>query len=294
MKNRKTKRPCRKEIKRKNKRRQRSWKKKLAKLKQKQEGNPRIITDTNIWYYIGANDELFEKTKKMNLTPNFINLEELTHTENLVFKQKENIRKGIQRIMYHQKNVIFEPPYIKVAQLINKFPFDTVKLLRTLLKVSRQIANGGVIDESLNNDFISQLRINKKPKQETTDSLNKRAVEIRGRLSTPESRKKHMEEDSIPYTSNWLNNMVLLSTDNKCNIENLELDQVELYIHSLDRFLKEVETGQIDEIKVNDWFDIELLAYVRPGDKYWTKEKRWKGIIERAGCGHYLFDDSEL
>ena len=42
----------------------------------------------------------------------------------------------------------------------------------------------------------------------------------------------------------------------------------------------------------NDFYDLSNLVYVQPGDKYWTKEKRWKRIIsERANLDEYLVKD---
>ena len=41
----------------------------------------------------------------------------------------------------------------------------------------------------------------------------------------------------------------------------------------------------------NDWYDLTLLAYVEPGDKYWTKEGKWNQLIREAGCAAYLFEE---
>jgi hypothetical protein len=49
-----------------------------------------------------------------------------------------------------------------------------------------------------------------------------------------------------------------------------------------------LETSKM-KIQANDWFDFAMLAYVQPGDKYFTYEKRWNRLIEEAGCGDYLF-----
>jgi len=45
------------------------------------------------------------------------------------------------------------------------------------------------------------------------------------------------------------------------------------------------------KVQANDWYDFAILAYVQPGDKYWTREKRWINLINDAGCGHYLITE---
>jgi hypothetical protein len=44
------------------------------------------------------------------------------------------------------------------------------------------------------------------------------------------------------------------------------------------------------KIKDNDWFDFSILAYVQPGDKYWSNDKKWKILIKDAGCEKYLYE----
>ena len=42
--------------------------------------------------------------------------------------------------------------------------------------------------------------------------------------------------------------------------------------------------------KENDLNDLFILAYVRRGDKYWTKDQKWIDLIKEAGCEEYLFN----
>ena len=44
------------------------------------------------------------------------------------------------------------------------------------------------------------------------------------------------------------------------------------------------------KIKDNDWFDFSILAYVQPGDKYWTNDRKWLRLIKEAGCEEYLYE----
>ncbi|MFW6351554.1 MAG: hypothetical protein ACOC2E_04145, partial [Bacteroidota bacterium] len=56
-------------------------------------------------------------------------------------------------------------------------------------------------------------------------------------------------------------------------------------------FFNDMELGAV-KLQPNDWYDLFLLTYVQPGNKIWTKEKRWIRYIQRAGMGSYLFEHS--
>jgi hypothetical protein len=64
----------------------------------------KIITDTNIWYKLGRNGELFEKVKEKNLCPNYVNLIELSNTGNIMEKE-ESIRCAIQKIFRYYSSI---------------------------------------------------------------------------------------------------------------------------------------------------------------------------------------------
>lgn len=44
----------------------------------------RIIPDTNIWYLLGRDNDVFEKVKDKTICPNYVNITELSNTGNLV------------------------------------------------------------------------------------------------------------------------------------------------------------------------------------------------------------------
>ena len=56
----------------------------------------------------------------------------------------------------------------------------------------------------------------------------------------------------------------------------------------MDLFYKKLETGST-VWKENDLNDLFILAYVRRGDKYWTKDRKWIDLIKEAGCEEYLY-----
>lgn len=71
------------------------------------------------------------------------------------------------------------------------------------------------------------------------------------------------------------------------------MDRAELLIKTLDHFFKTLETSGM-KVQANDWYDFAILAYIQPGDKYWTREKRWINLIKDAGCEEYLYDEKTV
>lgn len=82
--------------------------------------------------------------------------------------------------------------------------------------------------------------------------------------------------------------MACQATDNKFCLKKMPLKEYELLILVLDKFFKDLETGE-RKWQRNDLFDLFNLAYVRRGDKYWTNEKKWIDIIKAVDCEHYLY-----
>ncbi len=57
---------------------------------------------------------------------------------------------------------------------------------------------------------------------------------------------------------------------------------------TLDVYFKTIETTKM-KMQSNDWYDFSIMAYVQPGDKYWTHDKWWVRLIHEAGCEGYLY-----
>jgi hypothetical protein len=244
----------------------------------------RIITDTNIWYYLGEDNALFEKVKGEHLCPNHINIIELCRTENLIEKQ-ELVRHSIQKMFFFKNNVIYEHPFANLAKLNGKYDFDVEKEMGEYLKFTEYFAKGATIDELKKSDFLKWVADKRAKKEEVSQMFNAKAEEINKQIK---DKKKHRNEDTTQICGDFVNVCVKAATENKCNIEGIELGNIELLMVTLDTYFKNLELSPM-RIEANDWNDLAILAYVRPGDLYWTEEKRWKNLIKQAGMEKYLY-----
>lgn len=246
----------------------------------------KIIADANIWYGLGQDNDLFEKVKKEPIAPTFANIHELSKSENLIDKE-ELSRSAIQMLFKFQQNTIYEPPFIYLAKLKQEFKYDIVSEIGQWLDFTSKFAKGHSINPEKKEDFKQQILASRKSLEEVSMLFNEEAESIRKRIL---DKKAHKKIDTYQITAEFINFCVEQSTKGKVNIDGFELDNIELLVKTLDHFFKTLETSYM-KVQANDWYDFAILAYVQPGDKYWTREKRWQNLINDAGCGHYLITE---
>ena len=245
---------------------------------------PRIIVDTNIWYQLGKDEVLFDKVKDQ-LTPVYNNLWEMSNTGAL-YDRPDMVRNGIRKAMLCSKRMILTEPLKYLAQRANeKFPVKIRVYTKQMLIFTQKIANGYGIDDRQKEEFYLYIQQSKKQLEQIADNFNNTALECKSKIK---NYKKHRETNTYFLTIRYLDFMVQQATEKQFNLKKLPIKEYELLILVLDKFFKELETGE-RKWQRNDLFDIFNLAYVRRGDKYWTNEKKWIDIIKSVGCEHYLY-----
>ena len=245
----------------------------------------KIITDTNIWYELGQNEELYNAVKDKTVTPTFVNIHELSKTKNILDKD-ELVRSAIQMLFRFQKHAIFEPPFVHLAQLNQHFEYNVEDEMKELLKFTSLFAQGHTVPEENKNDFLNKIKSFDESSEGLADFFNEETEKIRVNIT---DKKKHKEIDSSEITQGFVNFCVERATKESCNLDGFDMNQAELLIKTMDFFFKTLETSKM-RVQANDWYDFGILAYVGPNDKYWTKEKRWINLIKGAGCENYLYE----
>ena len=188
--------------------------------------------------------------------------------------------------MLCSKRMILTEPLKYLAQRANeKFPVKIRVYTKQMLIFTQNIANGYGIDERQKEEFYLYIQQSKKQLEQIADNFNNTALECKSKIK---NYKKHRETNTYFLTIRYLDFMVQQATEKQFNLKKLPIKEYELLILVLDKFFKELETGE-RKWQRNDLFDIFNLAYVRRGDKYWTNEKKWIDIIKSVGCEHYLY-----
>lgn len=246
----------------------------------------KIIADTNIWYGLGQDKKLFEKVSKDAISPTFANIHELSKSGNLLDKE-ELSRSAIQMLFKFKENTIYEPPFIYLARLKQDYEYDIVLEIGQWLEFTSKFAKGHSINPEKKEFFKQEILAGRKNLEEVAKFFNDEAENIRTRIL---NKKAHKKIDTYQITADFINFCVEQSTKGKVNLDGFNLDNIELLVKTLDRFFKTLETSHM-KVQANDWYDFAILTYVQPGDKYWTREKRWINLINEAGCGHYLIKE---
>ena len=246
----------------------------------------KIIADTNIWYGLGQDKKMFEKVRKYFICPTFANIHELSKSENLLDKE-ELSRSAIQILFKFKENTIYEPPFIYLARLKQDYEYDIVLEIGQWLEFTSKFAKGHSINPEKKEFFKQEILARRKNLEEVAKYFNDEAENIRTRIL---NKKAHKKIDTYQITAEFINFCVEQSTKGKVNLDGFNFDNIELLVKTLDRFFKTLETSHM-KVQANDWYDFAILTYVQPGDKYWTREKRWINLINEAGCGHYLIKE---
>jgi hypothetical protein len=76
-------------------------------------------------------------------------------------------------------------------------------------------------------------------------------------------------------------------SNGRLDIKGKSLQQIELFLTAFLQFSRNVEIAKW-VVQPNDAYDLYNLIYVKPGDKYFTREKRWKNLIIEGGLEQYL------
>jgi hypothetical protein len=66
-----------------------------------------------------------------------------------------------------------------------------------------------------------------------------------------------------------------------------QVKDIEFFLTAFLQFSRNLEIAKW-VVQPNDLYDLYNLIYVKPGMKYFTREKRWINLIAEAGVGHYL------
>lgn len=255
------------------------------KKKRKASFVPRIVADTNIWYYLGNNEPLFLDIKGQ-LTPTYVSLWELCNT-GVLKNDPLRVQNACKRVLEAKKNMIYEQPLKYLIRSCNKRKFkpNTIREIYRLLEFSSRVARGATIAMDKKDEFYQYILENKQGLKDIKVSMDELALACKSKIK---DKAKHRKAYSIPNIIDYLNFLAKQATNNKYNLKKLPLQNYELLICVMDLFYKKLETGSI-VWNENDLNDLFILAYVRRGDKYWTKDQKWIDLIKEAGCEDYLY-----
>ncbi len=240
-----------------------------------------IICDTNIWYNIGRksiNVEPFEN----RLCFHYLTVGELLSTEKLLYSPEDH-REAVSSLFSYGKysDSHMFPVFDHIHHLYNESYSYSESVIGNMLTNLKLLSWVGLPDEirseySTKGDKVRELQ------EMESSKINNYSKEIKSVMC---QFKKHDYTHEIREII--IKNVNLSANDNVMDMH-FDWTKLELLEATMKESSKKLNSGLI--FKNNDWNDLLQLAYVQPGNQYWTKEKRWKRIITDSGMEHYLYE----
>lgn len=249
----------------------------------------RVICDTNIWYYLSQNTPEEKFYKENNLISTFISIDELSKSFNIVRNQElvQNSIRAIFKYSERENNTIYDPPLVYLKKLSNpSFEYDTYSKHRVSFDFTSKLATGVILADSDKQEIKKYCLDREKRIKDFTDIFNVRASEIQLKIK---NKKKHREEYSWELNKEFINFLVGSYTKTEGLDENFDWNKIDLFLKVLKVFFNDMELGA-RKMQINDVNDLFQLIYVKPNEKFWTKEVKWIRYIKDLKLDNYLFD----
>jgi len=252
-----------------------------------------VICDTNIWYNLGNGHLGPSKLTDYSLVATFYNFEELITTPN-IFGNFQQVRGATQAIVNHSSKQILENAFLYMARTINPHFEDKRYSYNLGIRNWAEIRRMAALDNSfqLTPELIAEYRKNIQSRVgqgETVASIENQfvsRVKAHSKKLWKESQKKYFKKrlEGLIFE---LNDYLTMFSDGQVALHNRSLKNFELFLTA---FLQLSINTEIAKwiVQPNDTYDLYNLIYVKPGDKYFTKEKRWINLITEAGLADYL------
>ncbi len=254
----------------------------------------KVICDTNIWYYLGDRTIKPEELNDYCLIATFYNFDELNSTPKTV-KDFSKVQAAAKAIVDNSCDQYLENAILYLTKLI--YPLHEDKRYHYNLG----IRNWNEIH------LLGNLPSNFKPSEEI-GKLYERNIEIKTNESEAVSAienslagqvrkqsRKLWKEDKVKYFKSSLSGIISLLnnflngySEGKAQLtKDFDIRKIELFLSAFVFYYKKLEIGKM-KAQPNDMYDLFNMVYVRPGDKYFTRDGRWVSIINEAGLSNYL------
>jgi hypothetical protein len=190
---------------------------------------------------------------------------------------------AIKTLMRMPAIMLYDNPIKYITSIgLNKEMSGSI-LQQPLYRISAEIANGNILISPLveeyakqRNDLFAKL----------CDILNTEAA-----IAKTKIQSKSVYASSRTVMSNrFVVELIIKSVDKGELHESFKWNSIELFENVLNKYMLNMETENLT-LKPNDIYDIFQLAYVQPGDMFWTYDNKLKKKIISCGMKEYLFNE---
>jgi len=255
------------------------------------KSQPRIISDTNIWYGI-ADGSIPEKSiENLNLVLISNSLREFSISPNIKANPKL-LQRACLMALTKSKRIIYDS---SLDIIIKTFDKKYVSNIDFMLKTHDEIRRFTRVEPNeiynIPDELMSPVLKEREDVQKICNQINNAILpNIRSKIKKGGSKKEHRDKSGVSGILSLINMYVQQYTSNSISLPDpYDFKEIEVFIRTWEVFFKELELSKM-KIKVNDWFDLFNIVFVNNDSLYWTRDEKWKKFIAKAGYEDKLFD----
>ena len=251
-------------------------------------GIPPIVCDTNVWYWIATGRIRSDSVADRQLIATFVSGHELCSSPNL-YCDYPLLRSAILAMRTHHAHLT---PYAPVEYLKLWSGYEDERSCWEILQQAMDwisVTQKPIDPEKIRPYILEHDELVTSSNQQFKNLIHeyRKGVESRSLL------KRHLSERDIMRGSMQLIQELFEKQFNYGRPVNWEF--FELFLCTLCHWLYELSIHPTMLMNENDWDDVLNLVYVSPHCVYWTEDaKKTKVFIEKAHCGHYLYNHSNM
>lgn len=255
---------------------------------------PLVVCDTNVWY--GTKNDNFPKNVKLAST--WLSVFEI-FTSNNIKNHLTRAFYGWERLKQFSECLIPLSPSQHFHRFINGFEsnsafqdFDSKVRTFENFNTKLNLLYTGNLDEESKNIFYKEIiyvqNLQRKSYQEWIEPISL----FKKKFPITQEKKDFLKSDfGIQYHWQYVTKQLVFKQlgEQRKFIDTDSIFKMELFINVFNQYMIDLDLGKMS-VTENDIYDIFNMVYVRPEDKYWTKETKWIKYITQIGLGDYLFE----
>lgn len=249
----------------------------------------KVICDTNVWYDLADGKYDLEKVASWTLCATYVNISELSKTQNYI-DRIDVVREALRQIFKRKADINFYNPLEHIIKLQEaSYPINWNQLT-PMLQFTEQVMRGHVVTqgmEEIANAFFNDF------KRELVEMTNVVNADLEQHRANSDRALLSEKENFVELNKRRIETFVTSFLPSFKFNNGFDWSQLELFHATLGMWIQDLLANK-KMIRANDWNDLFILAYVQPGIKYWTAEKKWNRLILESGLGHYLIDASTI
>lgn len=259
---------------------------------------PFVICDSPVWYDLASGK--YQHSNDSTLIATSLTLAEIASSP-MMINDPVFYQNVIKAIYGYSGPIITSNPFdFVIANHDPSYKYDSSATKRILTDFSKIMNRDFSKDVKIEDELIQKIKKGcqeiRGKAQDFADFGNVHLPAIRKNINLGIGQTSHLEQDTTAMNRKMIEAVFkdyLKNVDYKMDFEGFDWQQIEFFMVVTELYFKKLETTKDMKIDRNDAVDWLNMLYVRPGDKFFTVEKkRWRPLILSDNrISHYLYGE---